>query len=369
MPDLFEGTNLVPVGVDHRVQTLAGAALTVDVGAGRAGGPWTVVGFGVAAHGTVGLERRQGNRMLRQAAVDLEPIGQSAYSRRPYSPSSSRLRADHPSSKPGAFLAYDHPEDAPAGSSVFRYRPQTGFVGIDYFWFEIENPGQSRALGWVEIRVRGVNRPPVAAGQLVIIDRNGVEADGPVTIDVLAAASDPDGDRLRITDLTLPAHGLLALNADQTLTYTPLTSFTEHDSFGYRIRDLRAAGDSQVGHAEAQVTLRRPPVVVPPNIAPIAGRDRATTTKSTPVVIPILANDFERFHDDRMLPQAAVDRCSRRSTTLRADRLAFLAFGHPGGAQDPNQTLEEVTGPAVAPSSPVVCATTTRRPRSRPGRP
>lgn len=244
---------MVPVGVDHRVETLAGVAVTVDVLAGDAGSggnPSSIVGFGVAAHGTVGLERRRG--------------------------------------------------DTPAGGGVFRYVPQTGFVGLDYFSYQVgrlddQGPGGWRVetVGWVEVRVRGVNRAPVAAGQLVIIDRNGVEGDRPVIINVLAKASDPDGDRLRLTDLTLPAHGRLELNGDQTLTYTPEASFTDHDSFGYRIRDIRAEGDGQVGHAEAQVTLRRPPVVAPPNIPPIAGRDRATTTQGVPTNIVILANDID----------------------------------------------------------------------------
>ncbi len=246
--DLFEGVNLVPVDVEHRVETLAGVAVTLDVLAGDAGSggnPSSIVGFGVAAHGTVGLEPLRG--------------------------------------------------DAPAGGGVFRYVPQRGFVGLDYFSYQIgrldeRSPGGWRVetVGWVEVRVRGVNRAPVAAGQLVVI-----EGDGPVTINVLATASDPDGDRLRLTDLTLPAHGRLELNADQTLTYTPAASFTADDSFGYRIRDIRAEGDGQVGHAEAQVTLRRPPVVAPPNIPPIAGRDGAMTTQGVPITIVILANDID----------------------------------------------------------------------------
>jgi hypothetical protein len=126
----------VPVDVDYRVETLAGAEVTVDVGVGLEGGSWRIVGFGVAAHGTVGLEPLRG--------------------------------------------------DAPAGGGVFRYMPQTGFVGIDYFSYQIgrldeQGPGGWRieTTGWVEVRVWGVNRAPVAAGQLVL-----VAGDGPVVIDV-----------------------------------------------------------------------------------------------------------------------------------------------------------------------------------------
>ena len=44
------------------------------------------------------------------------------------------------------------------------------------------------------MRVWGVNRPPIAVGDVVL-----VEGDGPVTFAVLANDRDPDGDALRIT--------------------------------------------------------------------------------------------------------------------------------------------------------------------------
>ena len=58
-------------------------------------------------------------------------------------------------------------------------------------------------------------------------------------------------------------------------------------------RPRGAAGDGQVGFAEAQVTLARPPVVLPPNMPPTAMADRATTSRNTAVTIAILANDLD----------------------------------------------------------------------------
>jgi hypothetical protein len=53
---------------------------------------------------------------------------------------------------------------------------------------------------------------------------------------------------------------------------------------------------------------------------------------------------LERFHGDRILRQAADDRCSRRLTTLRADRLAFLVYGHRENALNARlDALEETT--------------------------
>ena len=176
---------------------------------------------------------------------------------------------------------------------VFRYVPQSGFVGIDAFGYLLSGDDPAM-LRWIEIRVWSVNRPPVALGEVV-----PVEGDGPVTFDVLANDRDPDGDALRITGFTMPAKGQLTLNAAASsgseggFTYSPGPGFDGHDSFTYSIRDVRAAGDGQVGTAEAQVTLLRPLVVPPPNSPPVAVRDQAVTTADTPVTIGILANDVD----------------------------------------------------------------------------
>ena len=45
--------------------------------------------------------------------------------------------------------------------------------------------------------------------------------DTAVSIAVLANDTDPDGDPLRVVGLTLPRHGSVALEADQSVTYTP----------------------------------------------------------------------------------------------------------------------------------------------------
>ena len=59
----------------------------------------------------------------------------------------------------------------------------------------------------------------------------------PVTIKVLANASDPDGDQLEVVDVTQGANGEVALNDDGTVTYTPTEGFDGTDSFTYTIDD------------------------------------------------------------------------------------------------------------------------------------
>ena len=187
--------------VDHRVETLAGSAVLVDV---RSDGVVSgVTGFSVPGHGSLSL------------------LG-----------------------APGALVA----------PGVFRYVPQGGFVGIDAFGCRLTGDAAG-VMRWVEIRVWAVNRPPVAKADLVL-----VEGDGPVTFDVLANDRDPDGDALRITGFTLPQRGRLALGTDQLFTYWPGPGFFGQDSFTYTIRDVRDPGDPQMGESTAVVTLVAPVV-------------------------------------------------------------------------------------------------------------
>ena len=223
-----------------RVETLAGAAVLVDVLQDSDGvGSW-VTGFSVPAHGSLFLLAAPGGRQ-----------------------------------------------------GVFRYVPQGGFVGVDAFAYRLSGDAPG-AMRWVEVRVWAVNGAPVAEADLVLI-----EGDGPVTFDVLANDRDPDGDQLRITGFTMPAKGQLVLEAGVlpgsggVFTYTPGPGFAGHDSFTYTIRDVRAPGDGQVGTAEAQVTLLRPVVVPPPNVPPVAVGERVTTPVDTAITIDILANDTD----------------------------------------------------------------------------
>ena len=76
------------------------------------------------------------------------------------------------------------------------------------------------------------NRDPIAADYTATTAR-----EVPVTITVLANASDPDGDRLEVVDVTQGANGEVVLNDDGTVTYTPTEGFDGTDSFTYTIDD------------------------------------------------------------------------------------------------------------------------------------
>ncbi|NNE71988.1 MAG: cadherin-like domain-containing protein, partial [Rhodothermales bacterium] len=65
----------------------------------------------------------------------------------------------------------------------------------------------------------------------------------PVTIDVLANDSDPDGDVLSVSGTTSPSHGTVTIDAGG-LTYTPGEGFTGQDTFQYTVEDGRGSSAS-----------------------------------------------------------------------------------------------------------------------------
>jgi hypothetical protein len=122
------------------------------------------------------------------------------------------------------------------------------------------------------------NRPPVARD-----DTATTAFATPVTIDVLANDSDPDGDPLTIQSVTTPTLGTATISGN-AIVYTPAAGVVGTDTFRYTINDGRG------GIASASVTVTIAP---PPNGPPVAVDDAATTAFATPVTIDAIANDSD----------------------------------------------------------------------------
>jgi len=100
-----------------------------------------------------------------------------------------------------------------------------------------------------------VNNPaPVATDDVATTDE-----DTPVIIPVLANDNDPDGDALSVTSATA-SNGLVTINPDGTITYTPNQDFNGTDTITYTISD----GNGGTSTATVEVT------VAPVNDAPVA---------------------------------------------------------------------------------------------------
>ncbi|MGH2749651.1 MAG: cadherin-like domain-containing protein [Actinomycetota bacterium] len=133
-----------------------------------------------------------------------------------------------------------------------------------------------------QLREAPANGPPVAEDDAAETD-HGI----PVTIDVLANDSDPDGDDLTIDSVTQPANGTATIDGSQ-ITYTPDGGFAGPDSFTYTISDGKGGSDT----ATVIVTVH-----APANTAPAAEDDSLTTDEDMPESVDVLANDTDADGD------------------------------------------------------------------------
>ncbi len=107
--------------------------------------------------------------------------------------------------------------------------------------------------------------------------------DNPVTIDVLNNDSDPDGDSLVITNVSVPSSGSATINPDSTITYTPDANFAGSDSFNYDISD----GNGSSAAATVSITI------TPVNDPPTANSQNVSTNQDIPVSIILSGNDID----------------------------------------------------------------------------
>jgi hypothetical protein len=107
----------------------------------------------------------------------------------------------------------------------FTYTPAAGFVGTDSFTYEASDGVLVSNVAAVTITVSG----PVAVDDLY-----RTAADQPLSVDAAGGVLANDtGSGLSAVLVSGPAHGSLALNADGSFTYTPISGFVGADSFTY----------------------------------------------------------------------------------------------------------------------------------------
>jgi hypothetical protein len=135
-----------------------------------------------------------------------------------------------------------------AADKTFSYTPDTGYEGQDQFTYTIRDNRGTSASAAVTLTVARAMASPVAVN-----DQVTTEAGQPVTLDVLANDSLPEGQAVGIIAVTLPFKGKLAFNANKTITYTPNAGFVGTDDFTYTI------GNGQGGTAKATVMIEVTP--------------------------------------------------------------------------------------------------------------
>jgi uncharacterized repeat protein (TIGR01451 family) len=129
------------------------------------------------------------------------------------------------------------------GDGSVHYVPVGGFHGVDTFSYTIADSEGATAQGEVQVTV---NTPPDAQ------DDTAVVAEGSAaTIYVLVNDVDADDDTLNVVAVPSSSDkgGVVSINGDGGVSYTPAAAFSGTDSFIYTVSDGNGGTDT------AQVTL------------------------------------------------------------------------------------------------------------------
>ncbi|RAI97710.1 gliding motility-associated-like protein [Chitinophaga skermanii] len=170
-------------------------------------------------------------------------------------------------------------------NGTFRYIPNTGFYGVDSFFYKVCDPFNACSGAKVTINVVGSNEVPVA-----VDDVASTSEDSTVTGNVLTNDSDPDPtNTLSATLVTIPANGSVIVNANGSYTYTPNPNFNGTDVFSYQVCDNGVPSLCDTGNVVITVN--------PVNDPPVATADDYSTlednTLNIPVAQGVLVNDTD----------------------------------------------------------------------------
>jgi len=174
------------------------------------------------------------------------------------------------------------------------------------------NPGQADADADGTGDACEANRAPEA-----LDDHSSTDEDVALVIHVLENDSDPDGDALSVS-VGAPGHGAAAVNADQSVSYTPNPNFFGSDAFTYTVDDGAGHSVEAVVRVEVAPVDDAPALTVPASVS----SDEGTT-----VALALSASDPEgdplAFSAAGLPPGLAID----ATTGLVHGALGFEAAG------------------------------------------
>jgi hypothetical protein len=160
------------------------------------------------------------------------------------------------------------------------YDPNVEFTGVDTFCVYTCHPDDPMLCDTtiIIITVTPENDPPVA-----VDDAETTNEDTPVIVDVLINDSDPD-DPLGTPDvIDDPSNGMVTVNGDDTITYTPDPNFNGMDTFTYRICDPGGLCDTAI------VII----TITPADDLPVANDDFETVDEDSVLNSTVTPNDTQ----------------------------------------------------------------------------
>ncbi|MDQ2065637.1 Hint domain-containing protein [Xinfangfangia sp. CPCC 101601] len=122
---------------------------------------------------------------------------------------------------------------------TLTYTPEPDYHGPDTITYSVTDPSGGTASSTVAVTVTPVNDEPVAED-----DTASTTVNTAVVIPVLNNDSDVDGDSLSIVGTPTSEQGVVTVNPDGTLTFTPNTDFVGDALLNYEITDGNGGSDT-----------------------------------------------------------------------------------------------------------------------------
>ena len=157
-------------------------------------------------------------------------------------------------------------------SGKLTYTPNANFTGKDSFAFKLNDGGVDSAPAMVTLNMTP-NHVPMADLQSVIT------AEDTVTV-INLTGSDPDGDTVVYSVVTVPSHGSLSGTAPN-LTYSPNKNFSGPDSFTFKVND----GTADSALTTVAITIS------PANDPPVANNIEITAMEDMPTPVLLAGID------------------------------------------------------------------------------
>jgi len=164
------------------------------------------------------------------------------------------------------------------------YTPNSGYVGVDSYTYTVNDGNGNSATATATVTITSTNQNPIA-----VDDSAMTPYQTPVTINVAANDSDPDGTTTCVSNIASPpSNGSAIIGTNGTdITYTPNAGFTGTDTFVYTACDAMGGSDT------ATVTV----VVGAANQPPVLTADEVTTPFDTAITIGVTGNDTDPDND------------------------------------------------------------------------
>jgi gliding motility-associated-like protein len=171
-------------------------------------------------------------------------------------------------------------------NGTLDYTPDPGFCGVDTIQYTVCDSLNACDSAIVLV---DVNCAPIAVNDSITTDQ-----DLTVVVSVLNNDSDPDGDPITVTSAAAGS-GVVVINIDGSLSYTPDPGFCGTDSITYTICDIQGLCDTAVVYVEVLCT----------NDPPIAVDDSVGTGYNQSVDVDVLNNDRDPNGDPLSVTSAS----------------------------------------------------------------